>query len=73
MSSPAPGPDPYHHPRPPGQVDYRHPATPPARSQWLTDDQAFGGCLVYGLLAGSIVLAILGAIGGLIWWLLTGT
>lgn len=51
-------------------LDYRNPRTADPRDQWLRDDQAFGGCLVYGLLAGTVILAILGGIAGLAWWLL---
>ena len=62
-------------PEPRRTVDYRHPQTrqTPAQEpqdQWLRDDQAFGGCMVYGLLAGTVILAILGAIAGVAWWLI---
>ena len=55
----APPPDPSQ----PGPLDYQFPQTKPAGSQWWTDDQALGGCLVYALLA----LTAIGTILGLVW------
>lgn len=57
-------------PDPRRTVDYRHPQTRQPQDQWLRDDQAFGGCMVYGLLAGTTILAVLGAIAGVAWWLI---
>src|SRR5687768_8323474 len=34
----------------PRVVDYQYPETRPAGSQWATDDQAYGGCMIYALL-----------------------
>ena len=48
-------------------LDYQFPATKRAGSQWATDDQAYGGCMVYALL----VLTGIGAVIGLIWWLIS--
>ena len=60
-------------PPPPPQrvlpVDYRQPGTQ-AGSQWLTDDAAFGGCLVCALLGLTALGAAGGCIGGLAWMLL---
>ena len=57
------------HSTPPQPIDYR-PGGPPAKSQWMTDDEAYGGCLVYGLLGLTAVGAVAGVVGWLIWMLL---
>ena len=62
----SPGVDDRHsHPgqRPP-PIDYRA-GGPTSKSQWWTDDQAYGACLVYGLLG----LTALAAVGGGVFWL----
>jgi hypothetical protein len=48
-------------------LDYQYPGTKPAGSQWATDDQAYGGCMVYALL----VLTVIGAVIGGVWWLIS--
>lgn len=54
----------------PRQPDPRRPSPAAPQDQWLRDDQAFGGCVVYALLAGVAILAVLGGIASLIWWLI---
>ena len=60
-------------PPPPPQSPYQAPTLgyrtpgPQPRSQWWTDEDAYAGCMIYGLLA----VAVLGAIGGGIWWLVS--
>ena len=50
----------------PTPVDYRADG-PNSKSQWWTDDQAYGACLVYGLLG----FTLLGGVVGAIVWLLS--
>jgi len=44
-------------------VDDPH-SKPASKSQWWTDDQAYGACLVYGLLGLTVLAAV---VGGLFW------
>ena len=64
-SEPAPPPLPYAPPAPP-PIDYRA-GGPEQKSQWFTDGDAYGAALVY-LLFG---LTVLGAIIGVLWWLVS--
>ena len=48
-------------------IEYQYPGTRPAGSQWATDDQAYGGCMIYALL----VLTAIGAVAGAIWWVIS--
>lgn len=48
-------------------IDYQFPGTKPPGSQWATDDQAYGGCMISALL----VLAFIGAVIGAIWWVIS--
>jgi hypothetical protein len=47
-------------------LGYRAPLPEP-RSQWWTDEDAYAGCMIYGLLG----LTVLGAIVGAVWWLVS--
>jgi hypothetical protein len=51
---------------PPPALDYSPPG-PPAKSQWWTDEDAYGAAIVYGLLA---LMALGAALGG-VWWLVS--
>ena len=51
---------------PPAAIDYRAPGVP-NRSQWYTDQHAYGAAMVYGLLG----LTVLGSFVGGVWWLVS--
>jgi hypothetical protein len=38
-----------------------------AKSQWWTDGDAYGAAMVYALMG----LAVLGAVGGVLWWVVS--
>ena len=55
--------------RPPYQtptLGYRTPGPEP-RSQGWTDEDAYSGCLIYGLLG----LTVLAGIAGVVWWIVS--
>lgn len=46
---------------------------PPPNNQWWTDDQPNAGWMMIALVIGTIILAIIGGVWGilhLIWWLI---
>ena len=63
--SPPPG-QPWQSPYQPPTLGYRAPGPQP-RSQWWTDEDAYAGCMIYGLLG----LTVLGAVAGGVWWLIS--
>ena len=60
--------DPPTPPDPQGTLNYRGPGPEP-KSQWLTDDQAYGACLVYALLVLTAGGAVIGVVGWIVWML----
>src|SRR5688500_1416962 len=50
----------------PGVIGYRGPGPEP-KSQWWTDDDAYAGCMIYGLMA----LMVLSLLAGVLWWLVS--
>jgi hypothetical protein len=50
----------------PPTLAYRPPGPEP-RSQWWTDEDAYAGCMIYGLMG----LTVLGAVIGGVWWLVS--
>jgi hypothetical protein len=52
---------------PPPRVEYRAPGAADPRSQWYTDEQAYGAAMIYALVG----LMILGSLVGGIWWLVS--
>ena len=50
-------------PLPPAALEYRRGGRE-AKPQWWTDGDAYGAAMVYGLMG----LVILGAVGGVLWW-----
>jgi hypothetical protein len=53
-------------PAPGAPLEYRSPGPEP-RSQWLTDDQVYGACLVYALLVLAAGASAIGLVAWLVW------
>lgn len=50
----------------PAVLEYR-PGGPESNSQWWTDDEAYGKCLVLGLLVLTAAGAVIGCVGWIVW------
>jgi hypothetical protein len=52
---------------PPPRIDYRAPGAADPRSQWLTDEHAYGAAMIYALVG----LTVLGSVIAALWWLIS--